>query len=71
MAAKITPKLTLSGIGFSLCAGINIIVPGAKAGGNTFPFISFSFSLGLSSAFNLCIAARIEGLSHFLALLNL
>ena len=70
MAAEITPKLALSVTGFSFYTSVNIIVPGARAGGNTFPFISFSFSLGLSSAFDLCVAAGIEGSSYFLALLN-
>ena len=43
MAVEIIPKLAFLGIGFFFCAGINIIVPGAGAGGNAFLFIFFSF----------------------------
>ena len=71
MAAEITPELAFSGTGFSFCAGIDVIVPGAGVSGNTFPFISFFFSLGLFSAFDLCMAVGMEDLSCFLALLNL
>ena len=68
MAAEIIPKLILLGTGFSFYIGINIIVPKTKAGGNTFPFIFFSFSLGLFFAFNLYMAVGIKDLSRFLAL---
>ena len=70
MAAKITLELAVSGIGFSFYAGIDVIMPGARAGGNAFPFISFSFFLGLFSAFDLCVAVGMEDSSRFLALLN-
>ena len=68
MAAEITLKLAFSGIGFFFCAGIDVIVPGVGAGGNTFPFISFFFFLGLFFAFDLCVAVGMEDLFRFLAL---
>ena len=71
MAAEIIPELAFSGIGFSFYVGIDIIVPGAKAGGNAFLFIFFFFFLGLFSAFDLCVAVGMEDSSRFLALLNL
>ena len=70
ITAEIIFKLTISGIGFSLCAGIDIIMPGAGVNNNTFLFIFF-FSLGLFSVFDLCVAVRMEDLSRFLALFNL
>ena len=36
MAVEITLELVFSGIGFSFYTGIDIIIPGARVGGNTF-----------------------------------
>ena len=71
MAVKIIPKLAFSGTGFFFYAGINIIIPGVKVSNNTFPFIFFSFFLGLFFIFDLYMAVGMEGLSRFLTLFNL